>query len=118
MEHRTAVTQLLPADGWRAVHADTKPETPDNERLHTQPLVAWALVAHVGCCKHLDTFIGNAGQDVVGLAVSDLGVGRVDEDSNFVGYLEAGADPWPWMHEDAKRLAEQEARRRPADREG
>lgn len=108
--HRVTITQIMPAAGWRAVHA-VRPDSPNGPPVEAMPLVGWALVTHEGCCK--DTYmLGKAAcrQELRALTATDLGVVGTDDDDNLIGFLGPGEEPFAWMLNEARSyLAKQEA---------
>lgn len=109
------IRQILPAQGWRAVYAATLTSDPTDRPLFTSPLMGWALIEHMGCCKTTPTFAANCREEIVGLETSDIGVTNVEDSGNWIGYLAPGEQPYPWMvveaEEQLQKAAEREARR-------
>jgi len=71
------IRQIIPADRWRAVMADS--DEPNG--VWADPLVCWALVDgwNVGENNH-----------VMGMAASSLGITPIEESSNFLCYVAPG----------------------------
>lgn len=101
------IVQLLPADGWQAVHCqDGKP--------FTSPLLCWALLQTPDARDDDDAEFGEVfpwgEQAIVGItAMRDGEIVAAMSDSNFLGYLEADGD-LSIFDEDAREYAERRKR--------
>lgn len=78
------IFQIMPSDGWRAVFID------DYGRASVRLLVCWALMEHEGS------------RAVQGLAGGLGGVGTVEQEANFIGYVDGRSSQEEWQ-----RMAEQ-----------